>query len=282
MNAPDPFAAAALAASPIERELVLDIHAHVDAWAAADGDTAPYWPRSAVALLAAAERVGVRHLTFSHLNALRATLATDLEAAHADSESVVRRSAGRLTAHLVLHPHFPRETAARLDALKPGEIFVGAKLHGELHDVRLQSRVLTPLLERCEVHRLSVLVHLHPADTVADLAAIARRHPRLNFLCAHLRPRPDEAATLFAAHANIFTDTSLSQSLPGAVEDFVAAAGADRLLYGSDATYLSVGAQFSKVALARLPLEAKRRVFAHNALRAFPLLAAHTGFPQSP
>lgn len=282
MNAPDPFLAAALTATPVSPATVIDIHAHVDHWSAADETDVPYWPRSARALLAAADRVGARHLVFSHLDALRATLASDLEAAHADSESIVRRSAGRLSAHLVLHPHFPRETIAWLDRLAPGEVFVGAKLHGELHDVRLLSKSLAPFFERCEARRLSVLVHLHPADTAADLEAIAARHPRLNFLLAHLRPRPDEAATLFAAHANLYTDTSLSHSLPGAIEDFVAAAGPDRLLYGSDATYLSVGAQFSKVAFARVAPEVKRRIFGLNALQAFPRLAAGREFLLSP
>lgn len=280
MNAPDRFAAAALAGRPPEGELVIDIHAHVDSWSVPTAGV-PFWPRSAQELLAASDRVGVRCSVFSHLDALRSTLATDLEAAHRDTESVVRRSEGRLAAHLVLHPHFSRATLERLERLVPGEIFVGAKLHGELHDVRLQSKVLSPFFEQCQRLKLSVLVHLHPADGVGELATIAARYPRLNFLIAHLRPLPAEAGPLFAAHRNLFTDTSLSSSRPGAIEEFIAATGPDRLLYGSDATYLSVGAQFSKLALSGLAPEVKRRVFARNALRAFPLLAVKRAFPQS-
>jgi hypothetical protein len=273
MTERDPFQEAALAGLPVNSERVVDVHGHCAGIAEPAGPAARSWPLSAQALLAAMDRVGEVHLVFSHFDALRTTTPGGLTAAQADADQILRHAAGRLSAHVVLHPCFPAEVRAQLDALPPHAAWVGAKLHGELHDVRALSPRLEPLLARCEELGLAVLLHVHPADGLDDIAALAARYPRLNFVLAHLWPRHAGAAAAFRAHPNLFTDTSLSYGPPDAVGRMVDTVGADRVVYGSDASYLGMGGQLAKVACAPLSLDAKRRIFAANALRALPRLA---------
>jgi predicted TIM-barrel fold metal-dependent hydrolase len=269
----DFFRSAALLGRPVEKETVIDVHGHCAGLDEPVGPLPASWPLSARTLGETLGQIGIAHLVFSHFDALRATTPGDLGAAHRNTAAIVKAEAKRLSAHLVLHPWFPAETRAQLDALSPGETYVGAKVHGELHDVRAASPRLSPLLARAEELGLSVLLHVHPADTMDDIDRLAGRYQRLNFILAHLWPKPEGAAALFAAHPNLYTDTSLSSGLPGAVERMVATVGEDRVVFGSDAAYLSPGGQFSKVACAALPPAVKHRLFFHNPLSALPLLA---------
>jgi predicted TIM-barrel fold metal-dependent hydrolase len=273
MTTIDPFQVAALTGRPVEGETVIDVHGHCAGWEEPGGPGPRAWPLSAGSLLASMQRVGAAHLVFSHFDALRATTPGNLAAAAADTEHIVRQAAGRLSAHLVLHPCFAAEVRAQLDALRSTAVYVGAKLHGELHDVRAGSDRIAPLLARCEELDLSVLLHVHPADTLDDIAGVATRYSRLRFILAHLWPRMPGAADAFRAHPNLFTDSSLSGSRPGAVEQMVATVGADRVLYGSDSSYLSMGGQFSKAASTALPVAVKRQIFAANPCAALPRLA---------
>jgi len=282
MTERDPFPAAALAGRPVETETIIDVHGHCAGLDEPAGPAPRAWPLSARTLLDAMRKVGAAHLVFSHFAALRATTSGDLEAAHRDTENIVRHAAGRLSAHLVLHPCFSTEVRAQLDRMPPHVDYVGAKLHGELHDVRANSAQVAPLLARCEELGLTVLLHVHPADTLADIGGLAGRFPRLNFILAHLWPRLDGAAALFRAHPNLFTDTSLSFGLPGAVERMIDAVGGARVVYGSDSSYLSMGGQFAKVACSALPLAVKRQVFSANARTVLPLLARKLPAPIPP
>jgi predicted TIM-barrel fold metal-dependent hydrolase len=281
MTERDPFHAAALAGAAVEHETIVDVHGHCAGFDEPTEAAPRAWPLGAQPLLNALQSVGTSHQVFSHFDALRATTPGEFEAAHLDTEDIVRQSAGRLSAHLVLHPSFPAAIWAQLDRMTSHETYVGAKVHGELHDVRASSPLLAPLLAKCEELGLTVLLHVHPADAMDDIGGLAGRYPRLKFILAHLWPRLDGAGALFRAHPNLFTDTSLSASLPGAVERMVDTVGATRVVYGSDAAYLSMGGQFSKVACSDLPVDVKREIFCANPLAALPLLARKLRPPSS-
>lgn len=273
MSEHDPFMMAALRGQPVSGETIIDVHGHCAGLEEPVCHSPRAWPISCGALLQSMQRVGVDHLVFSHFEALRATTPGNLKAAHRDTADVVLPAAARLSAHLVLHPWLPEETGTQLDAVPMNSVYVGAKVHGELHDVRANSPRLTPMLKRCEELDLTVLLHVHPADSMDDIGTLAGRFPRLNIILAHLWPKREWAAALFQAHPNLFTDTSLSATPPGAVEGMVGVVGPERVVYGSDASYLSMGGQFSKVACAALPPDVKRRIFCSNPFAALPRLA---------
>lgn len=122
---------------------------------------------------------------------------------------------------------------------------VGVKL---LASRRADDPLLDPVCECAAEHGLPVLHHVWqhrrrewPSQEIsdgADLARLARRHPRVTFILAHIGGGGDYHHT-FAAISdvdNIVADTSGSGVDRGMLDDAIAAIGAQRLLWGSDLT----------------------------------------------
>lgn len=122
---------------------------------------------------------------------------------------------------------------------------VGVKL---LASRRADDPLLDPVCEYAAEHRLPILHHVWqhrrrewPNQEIsdgADLARLARRHPRVTFILAHIGGGGDYHHTFAAIRdvANIVADTSGSGVDRGMLDDAIAALGARRLLWGSDLT----------------------------------------------
>jgi predicted TIM-barrel fold metal-dependent hydrolase len=122
---------------------------------------------------------------------------------------------------------------------------VGVKL---LASRRADDPLLDPICERAAKHRLPILHHIWqhrrrewPNQEIsdgADLARLARRHPRVTFILAHIGGGGDYLHTFAAIRdvKNIVADTSGSGVDRGMLDEAVAALGSQRLLWGSDLT----------------------------------------------
>lgn len=122
---------------------------------------------------------------------------------------------------------------------------VGVKL---LASRRADDPLLDPVCECVAEHGLPVLHHVWqhrrrewPSQEIsdgADLARLARRHPRVTFILAHIGGGGDYHHTFAAIRDvdNIVADTSGSGVDRGMLDDAIAAIGAQRLLWGSDLT----------------------------------------------
>lgn len=122
---------------------------------------------------------------------------------------------------------------------------VGVKL---LASRRADDPLLDPICERAAKHRLPILHHVWqhrrrewPNQEIsdgADLARLARRHPRVTFILAHIGGGGDYLHTFAAIRdvRNIVADTSGSGVDRGMLDEAVAALGSQRLLWGSDLT----------------------------------------------
>ena len=122
---------------------------------------------------------------------------------------------------------------------------VGIKL---LASRRADDPLLDPICEVAAKHRLPILHHIWqhrrrawPNQEIsdgADLARLARRHPRVTFILAHIGGGGDYHHTYAAIRdvKNIVADTSGSGVDRGMLDDAVAALGSQRLLWGCDLT----------------------------------------------
>jgi predicted TIM-barrel fold metal-dependent hydrolase len=122
---------------------------------------------------------------------------------------------------------------------------VGIKL---LASRRADDPLLDPVCELAARHHLPILHHIWqhrrrewPSQEIsdgADLARLARRHPRVTFILAHIGGGGDYLHTFAAIHAvkNIVADTSGSGVDRGMLDEAVGALGSQRLLWGSDLT----------------------------------------------
>jgi predicted TIM-barrel fold metal-dependent hydrolase len=104
-----------------------------------------------------------------------------------------------------------------------------------------------------------------------ELCELAKRHQQVNFILAHVGGGGDWRHTLAVVrpHRNVFLDLSGSGVDGGMLEACLAAAGADRLLWGSDMTMETGWAKLRYLARL-LPAADLDLVAWKNAARIFP------------
>jgi uncharacterized protein len=122
---------------------------------------------------------------------------------------------------------------------------VGIKL---LASRRADDPLLDPICELADEHELPILHHIWqhrrrdwPNQEIsdgADLARLARRHPKITFILAHIGGGGDYLHSYAAIRdvKNIVADTSGSGVDRGMLDEAVGALGSQRLLFGTDLT----------------------------------------------
>ena len=91
----------------------------------------------------------------------------------------------------------------------------------------------------------------------------------MKLVIAHFGRGIEDWAGFTVKHPNVFMETAASGVPFRILEQTVAAAGPDRILFGTDSTYLSPGAQLAKIALADISDHAKKGILAANAHKLF-------------
>jgi predicted TIM-barrel fold metal-dependent hydrolase len=122
---------------------------------------------------------------------------------------------------------------------------IGIKL---LASRRADDPLLDPVCVLAATHRLPILHHIWqhrrrewPGQEIsdgADLARLARRHPKVTFILAHIGGGGDYLHTNAAIRdaPNVVADLSGSGVDRGMIDEAIVALGAKRLLWGSDIT----------------------------------------------
>lgn len=228
------------------------------------------WPLGADLLVADSRRGGIGLTIVSPFEGFMATSPDQLKAAHDACLEAVAQHQDSLRAYLVFQPHLLKASITEMQrALEPGSPFVGFKLHGGIDLYAADGPNYQPVFEFANEHGLTVLYHVF--GTFDQVAATITKYPRLNMIVAHLGlwVSPDNLGTYLKTLPNLYVDTCSSQVPYGRLERLVAEAGAEKILFGTDATYLAVGPQIAKVAFSRLSDNQKRLIFAGNARRLF-------------
>lgn len=178
------------------------------------------------------------------------------------------------------HPSPPGAGGARWTS----RLFVGLKLHPEMNRVPADDPALDPYLALADRHRLPVVVHCDGSVEEASaprFLALGRRHPRVPIVLYHTGfGGPHEPAmevveeALADGSADLWLETS--QLPPAVALEAVERVGAERVLFGTDATFFGAGhyARYGPLLEALesgLPEEAVARILHGNALDLFRL-----------
>jgi predicted TIM-barrel fold metal-dependent hydrolase len=266
----------ARAAEPLVGIDVIDAHAHFSG-TLQNGALPPGVSR----LLAAMDRCGINLSLFSNSTGISAATADVYDAAHDAADAAVRAHPDRLRAYVVFHPHLLEASIAMAQRIvKPGSAFVGFKLHGVSHNDPVDGPNYRQAYAFAHRHKLPVLFHVkssHGAETPTlkneplpvVLARVLDEFSGMKLIIAHFGRGVVDWAGFTAAHPNVFMETAASGVPFRVLERTVGAAGPDTILFGSDSTYLSPGAQLAKVALADISEPAKKKILAANARRLF-------------
>ncbi|WP_019632110.1 amidohydrolase family protein [Actinomadura atramentaria] len=230
------------------RGRVIDAHGHLGSWfnfAIPDASTAR--------LIDVMDRVGVATMCVSHLLGV----GPDARSGNALLLDELARRPGRLLGYAVYDPHDPQAAARAADLLDaPGVI--GLKLHPDTHEHPLDGPGYAPALALAAERGRLVLSHGQhgsPWSDPARFAAVAARHPALRLLLGHAGLWPSgyaAAAGVAAAHPGVTLEICGSRMTARHLARLVAAVGADRIVFGSDAVFLDLRVGLGRVVLAPL------------------------------
>ena len=259
---------------------LIDAHAHFYTAASGRAD----WNDLNAARFRAGDRIGITYHVASVLGSYGFSSPTyfpspaDVTAGNDVMLDIAAREQRRVRMYVTVNPNYTMHAVREIErCVARGAI--GVKL---LASRRADDPLLDPIAELAGERHLPVLHHIWqhrrrewPSQEIsdgADLARLAARHPRTNFILAHLGGGGDYAHTFPAVvdTPNIFPDLSGSGVDRGMLDDAVAALGASRLLWACDLTIETGLAKLRALEVIGLPDDAIADIRWRNAVRLFP------------
>lgn len=226
--------------------MLIDVHAHFyhDRTPRAD------WRERNASRLRAGEKIGITVHVASILGTWGRTSPTyfpspaDLVYGNSALLGLQREHATSIRGYVTINPNYTAHALGEIGrCLDAG--MIGIKLAASR---RADDRLLDPVCTLAAERGVPVLHHIwqhrrrdwpgQEASDASELVALARRHPKVAFLLAHIGGGGDWEHSLAAVREvpNVYVDLSGSGVDGGMLEACVAAVGAERLLWGADLT----------------------------------------------
>ena len=261
-------------------EPLIDAHAH---FYHADSGRSD-WADVNAARFRAGERIGISYHvasvlgTYGFLSPTYFPSPADVTLGNDAMLEIASRESNRVRMYVTINPNYTDHALREIErCVARGAI--GIKL---LASRRADDPLLDPIAEIAAERGLPVLHHIWqhrrrewPSQEIsdgADLARLAIRHPRANFILAHIGGGGDYAHTFPAIVdvPNVLPDLSGSGVDRGMLDDAVAVLGASRLLWGCDLTMETGLAKLRALEVIGLSADALADIRWRNAVRLFP------------
>jgi len=156
---------------------------------------------------------------------------------------------------------------------------LGIKFHPEYQEFGVLEKRMEKIWQACESLGLPVLVHAgkdigfpEPAhSSPADFAELARRHPGLNVICAHMGGwrNWDQVERDLAGHP-VYLDTSFSlpyMTNQAQFKRLILQHGIDRVLFGTDSPWQNLQTAVNEILLLGLSQQDQEKILWGNAAR---------------
>jgi predicted TIM-barrel fold metal-dependent hydrolase len=266
------------ASIPIEP--LIDAHAHFYHAQAGRAD----WADVNAARFRAGERIGITYHVASVLGSHGFSSPTyfpspaDVSSGNDAMLKICEREPDRVRMFVTVNPNYTDHALAEIDRCASRGA-IGIKL---LASRRADDALLDPVAQVAGERGLPVLHHVWqhrkrewPSQEIsdgADLARLASRHPRANFILAHIGGGGDYMHTFPAVvdSPNIYPDLSGSGVDRGMLDEAVSVLGAARLLWGCDLTMCTGLAKLHALEVIGLSRDDLSAIRWRNAARIFP------------
>lgn len=245
---------------PITVFEVIDMHAHIGRFAFSIPDT------GCDSLIEVMDRTGVVKTAITYMPVF--TL-EDTERGNRRVYEAITKHPERLMGYVYVTPDEPSKVEAAVTRwLKAG--FTGLKMHN-MNGFPYTDPAYAPAFGLANELRRPVLLHTYGQDADFDqCVTLAVRYPEISFLMAHAGSGNRERyAQLAREYENLYLELALSLSPRGLVAWFAQAAGANKIVWGSDICFLDQAQQIGKVLGADIDDADKRRILSDNALHIF-------------
>lgn len=180
----------------------------------------------------------------------------------------------RIVGAAVVNPRYPREVQPELERafLVPGMAMI--KLHPESHAYPIDGPGYESVFAFATRMSVPVLIHTwgegRGYDHPRQVQEVATAFPNVDLIMAHAGGNEAGvvAATRIAAKLpNVYLDTATSLVYRGVVQYLLQEAGPEKVVFGSDATYLSLAPQVAKVVVASRDMSVLHLVLGGNLQR---------------
>jgi hypothetical protein len=177
-----------------------------------------------------------------------------------------------LLGYVTLNPRFPELSSRQIEKYAGHPQFVGFKIHTSYSGTAMGEPRMAALFESMAASPRPLLIHTWGAAAVGALAALARRHPQLPIVLAHAGGDAwREAIAAARAQPNLWLEFAASSPERTRIERAVEALGAERVLFGTDATLFDPQYMLSCFAEAQIPDASRSLIMGGNAAQLFGL-----------
>jgi predicted TIM-barrel fold metal-dependent hydrolase len=251
----------------------IDVHAHYGKYdRGADNLVNDFMTGDAALVVRRARQVNIQWTVVSPLEALLPRFGGNPVAGNVDAVRVVAETDGLLQ-WVVVDP-LKQETYRQAEEMLRLPKCVGIKIHPEEHGYPIAEHGAA-FFEFAAKHRAVVLAHSSEQNSLAaDFARFANDFPEVQLIIAHIGCGWDGDLThqvralQQSRHGNLYADTSSARSItPGLIEWAVREAGAERILFGTDAPLYFTAMQRARIDSADLSDDVKRLILRENAVK---------------
>ena len=241
---------------------VIDMHAHFGRWQV---DFTDYRPDDLRAVL---DRCNISAMIFSSAK----SILYDMEAGNRDTFAFIGLD-DRFYGYVTVNPSLPEKSLDEIRRYSGHPGFKGIKYHPDYACSVIDDPRMDPIYAFAEKQGYPVLIHAMGNTNCSPLRLIPvnRKFPELKLIGAHTGGAFPELACQAAqqTNENVYFDLSCNCIRKGRVESIVAAAGADRVLFGSDFTLIDPAYIIGEVEEADLSAADRQKIYFSNSAKLF-------------
>jgi predicted TIM-barrel fold metal-dependent hydrolase len=210
-----------------------------------------------------------------------ALLAGEVEFGLRESLEAYRESGGRLPLYTAFDPRAPGGIEFVTRCLDQ-EGFVGIKIHPSFHQCWADDERYRAVWELAAEKQVPMLTHswdvseqnpVQKYSFPSRFEKYAAEYPEATVILGHAGGRYHghiAAANLAVKYRNVLLDTAGDCYTAGLIEYLVGRVGADRILFGSDITWIDPRTQLGMILDADISTADKQKILRLNATRVFP------------